>query len=117
VHYEKLQVRERLKNKCGHVIIPTNTERRQIVNSDRAASMRSAVKKDIADVSTIPVLLNLTMPPAAAAIDELASKLWLYADSQNKVNTLTNRPTIFPPASWSMVAISVEVSGETQSWD
>jgi hypothetical protein len=43
-------------------------------------------KKDKADVSAISVQLNLTMLHEAA-IDELAPKMWLYVNSQDKVNT------------------------------
>src|SRR5262249_732398 len=51
------------------------------------ASLYSAVKKDKADVSGISVQVKLTMPREASAIDELAPKISLYANSQNKVNT------------------------------
>jgi hypothetical protein len=56
------------------------------------ASIHAAVKKSKADMSVISAHLNLTMRHAAAAIDELAPKIWLYANSlyansEDKVNT------------------------------
>lgn len=60
----------------------------QIVNGGQTtASLYSAVKKDKADVSGIFVQVKLTVPNDPAAIDELAPKISLYANSQNKVNT------------------------------
>jgi hypothetical protein len=60
----------------------------QIVNGGQTtASLYSAVKKDRADVSGIFVQVKLTVPVDPAAIDQLAPKISLYANSQNKVNT------------------------------
>lgn len=60
----------------------------QIVNGGQTtASLYTAVKKDKADVSDISVQVKLTVPKDPAAIDQLAPRISLYANSQNKVNT------------------------------
>ena len=60
----------------------------QIVNGGQTtASLYAAVKKDKADVSNISVQVKLTVPRDPAAIDQLAPRISLYANSQNKVNT------------------------------
>lgn len=60
----------------------------QIVNGGQTtASLYSAVKRDKADLSGVFVQVKLTVPNDPAAIDELAPKISLYANSQNKVNT------------------------------
>lgn len=60
----------------------------QIVNGGQTtASLYTAVKKDKAEVCNISVQFKLTVPRDAAAIDQLAPRISLYANSQNKVNT------------------------------
>lgn len=60
----------------------------QIVNGGQTtASLYAAVKKEKADVSGIFIQVKLTVPRNAGTIDELAPKISLYANSQNKVNT------------------------------
>jgi hypothetical protein len=60
----------------------------QIVNGGQTtASLYTAVKKDKADVSNVSVQVKLTVPRDPAAIDQLAPRISLYANSQNKVNT------------------------------
>jgi len=60
----------------------------QIVNGGQTtASLYTAVKKDKADVSNISVQVKLTVPRDPTAIDQLAPRISLYANSQNKVNT------------------------------
>jgi len=72
----------------GNVLFLTHAEGFQIVNGGQTtASLYSAVKKDKADVREIMVQVKLTIPRQAKDIDELAPKISLYANSQNKVNT------------------------------
>lgn len=72
----------------GNVIHLTRAESFQIVNGGQTtASLYSAVKKDRADVSGISVQVKLTVPKDPVAIDQLAPKISLFANSQNKVNT------------------------------
>lgn len=72
----------------GSIITLTRAEGFQIVNGGQTtASLYTAVKKDKADVSGISVQVKLTVPKDPAAIDQLAPKISLYANSQNKVNT------------------------------
>jgi hypothetical protein len=60
----------------------------QIVNGGQTtASLYTAVKKDKADVSGISVQVKVTVPKDPTAIDQLAPRISLYANSQNKVNT------------------------------
>jgi len=80
--------RVEFKTNEGNVIFLTRAEGFQIVNGGQTtASLYSAVKKDKADVSGIAVQVKLTMPKRPEAIDELAPRISLYANSQNKVNT------------------------------
>ena len=72
----------------GNVILLTRAVSFQIVNGGQTtASLYTAVKKDKADVSGISVQIKLTVPKEPAAIGQLAPKISLYANSQNKVNT------------------------------
>ncbi len=76
------------RNGGAGVIHVTRAQGFQIVNGGQTtASLYSAVKKDRADVSGIFVQVKLTVPASASAIDDLAPKISLYANSQNKVNT------------------------------
>jgi hypothetical protein len=60
----------------------------QVVNGGQTtASLYTAAKKDKADVTNIFVQVKLTVPRDPAAIDQLAPRISLYANSQNKVNT------------------------------
>jgi hypothetical protein len=70
------------------VVHITRAQGFQIVKGGQTtASMYAEVKKDKADVNGIFVQVKLTVPQNAGAIDELAPKISLYANSQNKVNT------------------------------
>ncbi|HXI40868.1 MAG TPA: AIPR family protein [Bryobacteraceae bacterium] len=70
------------------VIFLTRAVSFQIVNGGQTtASLYTAVKKDKADVSGISVQVKLTVPKDPASIDQLAPRISLYANSQNKVNT------------------------------
>ncbi len=72
----------------GNAILLTRAESFQIVNGGQTtASLYTAVKKDRADVSNISVQVKLTVPKDPASIDQLAPRISLYANSQNKVNT------------------------------
>ena len=60
----------------------------QIVNGGQTtASLYTTAKRDKADVGHISVQVKITVPRKATAIDELAPRISLYANSQNKVNT------------------------------
>jgi hypothetical protein len=73
---------------AGNVIYLTRAMSFQIVNGGQTtASLYTAVKKDKADVTGISVQVKLTVPKDPAAIDQLAPRISLYANSQNKVNT------------------------------
>jgi hypothetical protein len=81
---EQLDVR----NGNEGIIRITRAQGFQIVNGGQTtASLYAAVKKDKADVKGIFIQVKLTVPQDAGAIDELAPKISLYANSQNKVNT------------------------------
>jgi len=72
----------------GNVIFLTRAVSFQIVNGGQTtASLYTAVKKDKADVSGISVQVKLTVPKDPTSIDQLAPRISLYANSQNKVNT------------------------------
>ena len=72
----------------GNVVLLNRAVGFQIVNGGQTtASLYTTAKKDKADVSGISVQVKVTVPKDAAAIDQLAPKISLYANSQNKVNT------------------------------
>lgn len=73
---------------AGNVVFLNRAVGFQIVNGGQTtASLYTAVKKDKADVSSISVQVKVTVPKDPAAIDQLAPRISLYANSQNKVNT------------------------------
>lgn len=72
----------------GNVVLLNRAVGFQIVNGGQTtASLYTTAKKDKADVSGISVQVKVTVPKDPAAIDQLAPKISLYANSQNKVNT------------------------------
>lgn len=76
------------KLNSGDIVFLTRAVGFQIVNGGQTtASLYAAVKKDRADVSGISVQVKVTVPKDSKAVDQLAPKISLYANSQNKVNT------------------------------
>lgn len=80
--------RVEFERSSGNIISLTRAEGFQIVNGGQTtASLYTTVQKDKADVSDISVQVKLTVPKDPAVINQLAPKISLYANSQNKVNS------------------------------